>query len=70
MTLHQVIADLPGLRKEIDERYEAELDAARAEAIAAVDEAHRSYRRDLVPVRQTVVRFDEASQVLRRLSGR
>jgi MerR family transcriptional regulator/heat shock protein HspR len=49
---------------------EAELDAARAETIAAVDEAHRSYRRDLVPVRQTVVRFDEASQVLRRLSGR
>jgi len=49
---------------------EAELDAARAETIAAVAAAHRSYRRDLVPVRQTVVRFDEASQVLRRLSGR
>lgn len=49
---------------------EAELNAARAETIVAVDEAHRSYRRDLVPVRQAVVRFDEASQVLRRLSGR
>lgn len=31
VTLHQVIADLPGLREEIDERYEAELDAAMAE---------------------------------------
>lgn len=49
---------------------ETAVDEARAEMVAAVDEAHRSNRRDLVPVRQAVVRFDEASQVLHRLSGR
>jgi MerR family transcriptional regulator/heat shock protein HspR len=67
--------NLAGVKRvlELEQRaaaLEAELNAARAETISAVDEAHRSYRRDLVPVRQTVVRFDEASQVLRRLSGR
>ncbi len=43
---------------------------ARAEAAAAVEETHRSYRRDLVPLRQSVAPFGDAAEVLRRLSGR
>jgi MerR family transcriptional regulator/heat shock protein HspR len=42
----------------------------RAEAAAAVEETHRSYRRDLVPLRQSVAPFGDAAEVLRRLSGR
>lgn len=34
---------------------EAELEQARAEANAALDRVHRSYRRDLVPVSRAVV---------------
>jgi MerR family transcriptional regulator/heat shock protein HspR len=48
---------------------EAELSQARAEAAEAVAEAHRSYRRDLVPVRQAVTRDDDAATVIRRLAG-
>lgn len=48
---------------------ETELQLARAEAARAVDETHRSYRRDLVPVQQAVARYNEAAHVLRRLSG-
>ena len=48
---------------------EAELARVRAEAVDAVAEAHRSYRRDLVPVRQAVTRYDDAAQVIRRLAG-
>jgi MerR family transcriptional regulator/heat shock protein HspR len=49
---------------------ESRLVAARAEAAAAVDETHRSYRRDLVPVRQSLAPFDDAATVIRRLIGR
>ncbi len=42
----------------------------RAEMAAAVEETHRSYRRDLVPLRQSVAPFGNAAEVLRRLSGR
>jgi hypothetical protein len=31
---------------------------------------HRAYRRDLVPVRQALTRYDDAASVLRRLSDR
>jgi MerR family transcriptional regulator/heat shock protein HspR len=48
---------------------ETELQRSRAEAARAVDETHRSYRRDLVPVQQAVARYNEAAHVLRRLSG-
>jgi MerR family transcriptional regulator, heat shock protein HspR len=48
---------------------EAELARVRAEAVDAVSAAHRSYRRDLVPVRQAVTRYDDAAQVIRRLTG-
>jgi MerR family transcriptional regulator/heat shock protein HspR len=48
---------------------EAELARVRAEAGEAVAAAHRSYRRDLVPVRQAVTRYDDPATVLRRLSG-
>ena len=48
---------------------EAELHQVRTEAARAVDETHRSYRRDLVPVQQAVARYNEAAHVLRRLSG-
>jgi MerR family transcriptional regulator/heat shock protein HspR len=40
---------------------EAELAATREQARAAVDRTHRQYRRDLVPVKQTVVRFEPRS---------
>ena len=40
----------------------------RAEMAAAVEETHRSYRRDLVPLRQSVAPFGNAAEVLRRLS--
>jgi hypothetical protein len=35
-----------------------------------VADAHRSYRRDLVPVRQELTRYDDAATVIRRLAGR
>ena len=38
------------------------------EMSAAVEETHRSYRRDLVPLRQSVAPFGNAAEVLRRLS--
>jgi MerR family transcriptional regulator/heat shock protein HspR len=47
---------------------EAELGRARIEATEAVAAAHRSYRRDLVPVRQALTRYDAAAAVLRRLA--
>jgi len=46
---------------------EIELGHARSESAAAVAAAHRTYRRDLVPVRQAMVRFGESGQVLRQL---
>jgi len=49
---------------------ELEARITRAATAAAVDEAHRSHRRDLVPVRSAVAHFDEAARVLRRLGGR
>ncbi len=38
-------------------RLRAELDQTRREAQWALDQVHRSYRRDLVPLNQAVVRF-------------
>jgi MerR family transcriptional regulator/heat shock protein HspR len=35
-----------------------ELEAAKAQASAAVDRTHRQYRRDLVPLKQTVMLFE------------
>ncbi len=52
------------------EALEAELAQVQAEAADALAEAHRSYRRDLVPVRQAVTRFDDAATVIRRLTDR
>jgi MerR family transcriptional regulator/heat shock protein HspR len=49
---------------------EAEVGRARADAADAVAAAHRTYRRDLVPVRQAVTRFDDAATVIRRLAER
>ena len=50
------------LEDELD-RLRAELDRARRDVDAAVAQTHKQYRRDLVPVRQTVVRFGEASRL-------
>jgi len=47
---------------------ESALLQSRAEMAAAVEETHRSYRRDLVPLRQAVAPFGNAAEVLRRLS--
>jgi MerR family transcriptional regulator/heat shock protein HspR len=48
-------ADIEELRSRIDQ-LERALEQARAERAEAVDEVHRAYRRDLVPLSQTVVR--------------
>jgi MerR family transcriptional regulator/heat shock protein HspR len=47
---------------------EAALIQSRVEMSVAVEETHRSYRRDLVPLRQSVAPFGNAAEVLRRLS--
>jgi MerR family transcriptional regulator/heat shock protein HspR len=47
---------------------ESALIQSRVEMSAAVEETHRSYRRDLVPLRQSVAPFGDAAEVLRRLS--
>ena len=39
---------------------EAALDELRAQARAAVDQTHRTYRRDLVPLSQALELFDQA----------
>ena len=43
------------------ERVRAELDRVRAEAREAIDRTHRSYRRDLVPLRQSTVLWRAAA---------
>jgi hypothetical protein len=48
---------------------EAALARTREEASVAVDEAHRAYRRELVPVRQAVVRYGETSDLFRHILG-
>ena len=45
------------------ERLRSELDEAHSNASAAVARTHKQYRRDLVPVRQAVVRFGEARRI-------
>lgn len=51
-------AELAGVRKRLAEA-EARLDALKREAEQRVEAAHRQYRRELVPVRSTVVaRFE------------
>lgn len=67
--------NLAGVKKVLEleahiARLENVLIQTRAEAAAAVEETHRSYRRDLVPLRQSVAPFGDAAEVLRRLSGR
>ena len=49
---------------------EQRLEDARLDAEAALADAHRSHRRDLVPMNQALIRFDEAASVIRRLTGR
>jgi MerR family transcriptional regulator/heat shock protein HspR len=43
-------------------RLETELDDLRAAARDAVDQTHRQYRRDLVPLKQAVVLFDSTAR--------
>lgn len=67
--------NLAGVKKvlELEARIaalEEALSQSRAEMAAAVEETHRSYRRDLVPLRQSMAPFGDAAEVLRRLSGR
>ena len=54
--------NLAGVKKVIEleaevRRLESELERARAEARRAVESTHRQYRRDLVPVSQSVVLY-------------
>ena len=44
------------------ERAQRELADAKAQATAAVDNTHRQYRRDLVPLKQAVVLFEGRSR--------
>lgn len=58
--------NLAGVRKVLDleeevARLRSELDAAWHQARAAVDDVHRQYRRDLVPLSQSVVPFRRPS---------
>ena len=67
--------NLAGVKRVLDlearvAELEAELARVRHDAAEAVASAHRSYRRDLVPVHQALTRYDDAATVLRRLSGR
>jgi len=45
------------------ERLRAELERVRSEAEAAIERTHRQYRRELVPVRQALVRYGEARRM-------
>jgi MerR family transcriptional regulator, heat shock protein HspR len=45
------------------EALRAELDQVRSEAREAVERTHKHYRRDLVPVRQAIVRFGDHSRI-------
>jgi MerR family transcriptional regulator/heat shock protein HspR len=47
-------------------RLELELEQVRHDARDQVQETHRQYRRDLVPVRQALVRFGEARRIFDR----
>jgi MerR family transcriptional regulator/heat shock protein HspR len=65
--------NLAGVKKVLAlEAHIAALESAllqtRVEMATAVEETHRSYRRDLVPLRQSVAPFANAAEVLRRLS--
>src|SRR4051812_5454588 len=55
--------NLAGVKRVLDleaqlERTQQELVDAKAQASAAVDQTHRQYRRDLVPLKQAMVLFD------------
>lgn len=54
-------AELALHRQEID-RQRAELDSLRERAALDVDQVHRQYRRDLVPLNQAVVLYAEQQQ--------
>jgi MerR family transcriptional regulator, heat shock protein HspR len=45
------------------EALRAELDQVRSDAREAVERTHKQYRRDLVPVRQTIVRFGDRGRL-------
>lgn len=56
--LHAIhLRDLLAQARDEIARLRAELDQTRREAQWALDQVHRSYRRDLVPLNQAVVRF-------------
>jgi MerR family transcriptional regulator, heat shock protein HspR len=63
--------NLAGVKRVLDleaelARLQNELERSRAEANAAVERTHRQYRRDLVPVRQAVVRFGDSRRIFDR----
>ncbi len=63
--------NLAGVKRVLDleaelHRLRSELDRSRAEAHQAVERTHKQYRRDLVPVRQALVRFGESRRVFER----
>ena len=53
------------LEAQLDEA-RRELERARREMRAAVERTHKKYRRDLVPVRQSVVRYGETARIFDR----
>jgi MerR family transcriptional regulator/heat shock protein HspR len=63
--------NLAGVKRVLDleaqlEEARRELERARREMRAAVERTHKKYRRDLVPVRQAVVRYGDASRIFDR----
>ena len=53
------------LEEQLDE-LRSELDRLQAEVRTAVERTHKQYRRDLVPVRQAVVRFGDSARIFDR----
>jgi MerR family transcriptional regulator, heat shock protein HspR len=63
--------NLAGVKRVLDleadlARLQRELDRSRAEADAAIERTHRQYRRDLVPIRQALVRFGDTRRIFDR----
>jgi hypothetical protein len=53
------------MEEQLDE-LRGELERLQAEVRSAVERTHKEYRRDLVPVRQAVVRFGDSARIFDR----
>ena len=63
--------NLAGVKRVLDmeaelDRLHREMDRLRREMRTAIERTHKEYRRDLVPVRQAVVRFGDSARIFDR----